>query len=43
VVVIATGNGLKDVASAMKATGEPHFIEPTLAELKRLMAELSAD
>ena len=35
VVVIATGNGLKDVASAMKATGEPHFIEPTLADLKR--------
>ena len=37
VVVIATGNGLKDVASAMKATGEPHFIEPTLADLKRLL------
>jgi len=35
VVVIATGNGLKDVASAMKAAGEPHFIEPTLADLKR--------
>ncbi|MCR4407202.1 MAG: threonine synthase [Anaerolineae bacterium] len=42
VVVIATGNGLKDVASAMKATGEPHLIEPTLANLKRLLARLSS-
>jgi len=36
-VVIVTGNGLKDVESAIKATGRPHLIEPTMDDLRRLM------
>jgi len=38
IVVLVTGNGLKDVDSAIKASGTPHLIEPSLADLKRLMA-----
>ncbi len=34
VVVLNTGNGLKDVARAMDATGEPLVIEPTLEALQ---------
>ena len=37
IVVVVTGNGLKDVASAIKATGQPHLIEPTMEDLRRLM------
>jgi threonine synthase len=41
VVVLATGSGLKDVASAMKAVKErPTVVEPTLAAVKKA---LSAD
>jgi hypothetical protein len=36
-VALITGNGLKDVASAMKAVGKPHLIEPTLDDLKNLV------
>jgi len=37
-VVLATGSGLKDVASAMKAIKEqPAVVEPTLADVKRAM------
>jgi threonine synthase len=37
VVVLATGSGLKDVASAMKAVGErPTVVEPTLEAVKRV-------
>jgi threonine synthase len=35
VVVINTGNGLKDVAAAMSVTGEPAVIEPTLAAVRQ--------
>ncbi|MFB0534004.1 MAG: threonine synthase, partial [Anaerolineae bacterium] len=35
VVVLVTGNGLKDVGSAIKASGAPHLIEPSLDDLKR--------
>jgi threonine synthase len=42
IVVLVTGNGLKDVASAIKATGKPHLIEPTLGELRKLMQTLKA-
>jgi threonine synthase len=35
VVVVITGNGLKDVSSAMKAAGEATLIEPTLEALRR--------
>jgi len=34
VVVLNTGNGLKDVARAMEAAGEPLVIEPTLEALQ---------
>ncbi len=37
VVVLVTGNGLKDVASAMKAAGEPFVIEPSLEAVKRVI------
>ena len=40
IVVLVTGNGLKDVASAIKATGKPHLIEPTLGDLRKLMRTL---
>ncbi len=35
VVCLITGNGLKDVASAMKAAGEAPVIEPELDEVRR--------
>jgi threonine synthase len=35
IVVLSTGNGLKDVRSAMSAAGEAKVIEPTLAALKK--------
>jgi len=38
VVVLATGSGLKDVASAMQAVGErPAVVEPTLEAVKRAL------
>jgi threonine synthase len=41
IVVLVTGNGLKDVASAIKATGKPHLIAPTLPDLQALMRTLN--
>ncbi len=35
VVCLITGNGLKDIASAMKAAGEARLIEPELDEVRR--------
>ena len=40
VVAVITGNGLKDVASAMKAVGKPHLISPDVSELKSLVGAL---
>lgn len=40
VVVMVTGNGLKDVASAMKATGEPIVVEPTLEAVRGVLERL---
>lgn len=44
IVVLNTGNGLKDVKSAMMAVElsgtVPNHLEPTLADLKRVMADL---
>jgi threonine synthase len=37
VVVVNTGNGLKDVKSAMQAAGQAVVIEPTLEALKQLI------
>ncbi len=39
VVVIATGNGLKDVSAAMRAVGAATQIEPTLAGLAAALAQ----
>jgi len=39
IVVLVTGNGLKDVESAIKATKEPPKIEPTMKGLRRLRGE----
>ncbi len=37
VVVIITGNGLKDVNSAIKAGGEPIVINPDIEEVKKIL------
>ena len=37
IVVVITGNGLKDVKSALRAAGEATTIEPTLDALKRMI------
>lgn len=39
IVVLVTGNGLKDVESAIKATKKPPKIEPTMKALWRLREE----
>ena len=42
IVVLNTGNGLKDIQSAMKAVDlvhtQPPHVEPSLEDLKRVMA-----
>jgi len=40
IVVLVTGNGLKDVDSAIKATGQPFLIEPTMEDVHRVMRRL---
>lgn len=46
VVVLNTGNGLKDIASAMKAVEQagtqPHRVRPALADVRQVMDSLSA-
>ncbi len=37
VVVLATGSGLKDIASVMRATGQPAVIAPSLEEVRRAL------
>ena len=37
VVVLATGSGLKDIATAMKSAGEPTIVEPDLADVRRVI------
>ncbi len=37
IVVLNTGNGLKDVKAAMQAAGEPVVIQPNLEDLKRVL------
>jgi len=39
VVVIVTGNGLKDVESAAKAGGEPIIIDPNIKAVKRFLSK----
>lgn len=40
IVVLVTGNGLKDVQSAIQAVGKPYTIEPTMEALHQLMSSL---
>lgn len=40
VVAIVTGSGLKDVESAIKATGEPVAIDPNLASLEKALSSV---
>ena len=42
IVVVITGNGLKDVPSAMKAAGKASLIEPTIEALRRERLEFPA-
>ncbi len=37
VVAMITGNGLKDVAGALKAVGEPHDIEPAIEAMEKVL------
>jgi threonine synthase len=37
IAVLVTGNGLKDVDSAIRATGQPELMEPTMDALRRLI------
>jgi threonine synthase len=37
-VILATGNGLKDIQSARRAVGQPHRVKPDLADVKRVLA-----
>ena len=39
IVVVVTGNGLKDVASAMKAAGAARVIEPKLEAVKNVLGK----
>ncbi|HBB68012.1 MAG TPA: hypothetical protein DCZ93_12115 [Elusimicrobia bacterium] len=38
-VLLISGNGLKDVASAMKSAGKPFIINPDMGELRKLVAD----
>jgi len=42
-LLLITGNGLKDVQSAMKSVGKPFLIKPGMDELKKLIAETGLD
>ena len=39
VVLLISGNGLKDVQSAMKSVGKPYLIKPDITELKKLVSD----
>jgi threonine synthase len=40
IVVLVTGNGLKDVASGRKSVGEPFVVNKDLADVKRVASQL---
>jgi threonine synthase len=40
IVVLVTGNGLKDVASARKSVGEPFVVNKDLNDVKRVASQL---
>jgi len=39
VVVLVTGNGLKDTETAIKAAGKPHTIEPTIEAVRAFVSQ----
>ncbi len=39
IVVLSTGNGLKDIASARKSVGEPAIVDKDLADVKRVLGK----
>lgn len=39
VLLLVTGNGLKDIQSAMKSVGKPYLISPDINELKNIAAD----
>ena len=39
VVLLISGNGLKDIQSAMKSVGKPYIINPDIDELKKLVSD----
>ena len=39
VVLLISGNGLKDIQSAMKSVGKPYVIKPEIDELKKLVSD----
>jgi threonine synthase len=39
--VMVTGNGLKDAASAVKASGQPYALDPDMGQLRKLVRKLS--
>jgi threonine synthase len=39
IVVVVTGNGLKDIAAARQAVGEPHFIAAELPAVERVLRD----
>ena len=39
IVVLITGNGLKDIDSAMKSVGKPLKISPDIKELEKIVSE----
>ncbi len=38
IVIVATGNGLKDIASARRSVGEPCVVDTNLADVRRALA-----
>jgi threonine synthase len=38
-VVLVTGNGLKDTATAIKAAGKPHTIEPSMEAVRAFVSQ----
>ena len=40
IVVLVTGNGLKDIPSAVRAVGQPLYVEPAVEDLQRVVEDL---
>lgn len=40
IVVLVTGNGLKDIPSAVRAVGRPLYVEPVIEDLQRIVEDL---